>query len=289
MRRSPVLAILFVLSIASPVLALGAEMDSEAQTQGYGRIGGFVCGGLAVVIALIAGYCIFKGMHAEATRGKKSSEFREAILDKTPMKKPALYLGEKVPDWKIATRQEATLAALKYLSSKRDWFDKKYMLKITDKAYRQVKAAMEGRSAKSIERLVGDKCLEELRAEMKKQRSKGEVRVFGQLDITDIQIVHIEAPTKEENHTFTALISVRSRDYIKDDKSGEVLRGDKKTYAYQEFWRFRFSGDKWLVERIRPSGDMDRVLDAKNVMNQTELNKFGKTANPDHLKEFVAA
>jgi Tim44-like domain len=288
MRLPIASALLLLLLIASPALALGDDMDSEHQTQGYGRIGGFVCGGLAVAIVLIAAYIIFKGMIAEATRGKKTSEFREAILDKTPMKKEALYLGEKVPDWKIVTRQEATKAVLKFLSSKRDWFDRKYMIGVVDKAFRKIKASLEDRSAKAIERIVTANCLEELQTEIKRLRKKGELHVFGSLDITDIQVVHIEAPTKQENHTFTALISLKSRDYFKDDKTDEVLRGDKKIYIYQEFWRFRRSSERWLVERIRPAGDMDRVLDAKNVMNQTDLDKFGKTANPEHLKEFVA-
>jgi hypothetical protein len=67
-----------------------------------------------------------------------------------------------------------------------------------------------------------------------------------------------------------------------------VLRGDKKYYAYQEFWRFRRTKARWVLERIRPSGDMDTVLGAKNVMTQKDLDKFAKTADEEMLREFVA-
>jgi predicted lipid-binding transport protein (Tim44 family) len=280
MRLSTVFALLLALLIASPALAaLGNEFDSEQQTQGYGRLLGFVGGGLAAIVLLLVGAHVIKGMIAESTRGKKTSEFREEILDKTPEKARTLYLGEKVPDWKVVQRQDATKAALKFLSSKRDWFDRKYIVGVVDKAFQRIKAALEERSTKGIEKLVTAECLEELQTEAKRLRKKGELHIFGRLEITDIQVVHIEAPTKQEKHAFTALISASSRDYFKDDK---------KTYVYQEFWRFRRAGERWLVERIRPAGDMDRVLDPKNVLAQTDLDKFAKTADPEHLKEFVA-
>ena len=149
-------------------------------------------------------------------------------------------------------------------------------------------ARLQAGTTKAIERLVSPDCLDELRTEMKRLRKEGQLHIFGHLDITEIRLVQIEAPTKPENHSFTALISIKSRDYFKDDKSGEVLRGDKKTYAYQEFWRFRRIGERWLVERIRPAGDMDRILDPKNVLSQSDLAKFAKSADPEHLKQFVA-
>ena len=71
------------------------------------------------------------------------------------------------------------------------------------------------------------------------------------------------------------------------DRSGEVLRGDKKYYAYQEFWQFRRTKARWVVERIRPSGDMDTVLHAKKVMAQADLDRFAKTADEELLREFV--
>ena len=76
----------------------------------------------------IGGVQIFKGFIAEGQRGKKKFEFREEILDKKPMKQPALYLGEKVPDWKILNRVKATEAVFAYLAESDERFDHRYMI-----------------------------------------------------------------------------------------------------------------------------------------------------------------
>jgi hypothetical protein len=78
-----------------------------------------------------------------------------------------------------------------------------------------------------------------------------------------------------------------SRNFYKDEKTGEVLRGDKKLYETQEFWQFRRAKDFWLVERIREAGDMDVVLERKNVLTPKNLAAFSKKADEDHLREFA--
>src|SRR5436190_20419763 len=70
MRRLtiPALALVALLLIAAPALALGDDMDSEHQTQGYGKIAAYVCGGIAAIVLLIGGVHVIKGFLAEAER-----------------------------------------------------------------------------------------------------------------------------------------------------------------------------------------------------------------------------
>jgi hypothetical protein len=290
MKRLPALALFTLLLTAAPALADNDDdLGSEAQTQGYGHIFGIVLLAAAGGIILLGGLYIFKGMLAEVQRGKRTGLFREAILDDLPKRKPrALYLGEKVPDWKVANRLKANGPALKFLARSDNWFDTAYLAKIATGAFKAVKAALEGRTSKKIENRVAPEFLEEIKAEIKRLHKKGELHVFSPVEVDEIAIVHFEAPATSTKQTFTALISAKSRDYFRDDKSGEVLRGDKKYYAYQEFWRFRRTKARWVLERIRPSGDMDTVLGAKNVMTQKDLDKFAKTADEEMLREFVA-
>jgi len=289
MRLFTALALCLVLFVASPAHAiLGQELDSEQQTQGYGRIFGFVCGGLSVIAVLIVAAHVIRGMVDESKRGKKKGRMPETILDNAPpMKKQALYLGEKVPDWKFASRRAATAAALQFITRNDDWFDEEYITKVVSKAFRAIKGAIEVRSVKKVEHLVTDKCLEELQAEMARLKKKGDLHLFGQIEITDVQVVQLQVPAQKLKQTFIALISVKSRDFFQDDKTGELLRGDRKTYAYQEFWTFKRSKERWMVESIRTSSDMDNVLAAKNVMTQTDLDKFARKADPEHVREFI--
>lgn len=290
MKRLPALALTALLLAAPPALAVdNDDLGSEAQTQGYGHIFGFVLLTAAGGILLLGGIYIVRGMMAEVRRGKSTGIFREAILDDLPKRKPrALYLGEKVPDWKVANRLKANAAALKFLARSDDWFDVAYLAKVATGAVKGVKAAVEGRSSKKIEDRVAPEFLDEIKAEIKRLHKKGELHVYGPVEVEEVAIVHFEAPASRSGHTFTALVSARSRDYFRDDKSGEVRRGDKKYYAYQEFWRFRRTKARWVLERVRPSGDMDAVIGAKNVMAPADLDKFGKTADEELLREFVA-
>ena len=293
MRPIAALALLLVLFTAPSVLAQSGldDMGSEQQTQGYGALFGVVCAlGAGIVIILVI-YGVIKGMAAESSRGKKIKVFTD-ILDEDDIKKKRkeipLYLGEKVPGWKIKNRLAATKAALKHLGKTDDWWDPKLMAEFACEAFLTVKEGITARATKKMERRLTDKCLEGIRTEVQKLKKKGELHMLDKLEITEVQMVHFECPTGKTNHTFTALISAVSRDFFKDEKSGELLRGDKKLYEYQEFWRFRRTKDMWLVERIRAAGDMDMVLEPKNVMTQAELDKFTKSAEPEHLREFTA-
>lgn len=294
MRPLPALALLLVLLTAPPALAQSKldDMGSEQQTEGYGKLFGYVCAVVALGIIIVGGVQIGKGMLAESARGKKVKVFTDILDDDDAKKKKKrevpLYLGEKVPDWKVKNRLAATRAALKFLGKKDDWWDPKLMAEFARAAYFAVKEGITDRATKKLARRLTDKCLEEVRAEVQRLKKKGELHVLDKLEIEDVQMVHFEAPAGKTNHTFTALISASSRDFFKDDKSGELLRGDKKLYEYQEFWRFRRTKDMWLVERIRPAGDMDMVLEPKNVMTPADLDKFTQDAEPEHLREFAA-
>lgn len=247
----------------------------------YGAIvGGLCC--MSITGALI--WYFVGNFIREYNRGKKTEPTLEEVLDELPKKRQVMFRGEKVPDWKTANRQKATKAVLKFLSYTDNWFEKKYIADVADEAFRLVKEAIEVRSIKGIERRVTPDCLEEIRGQMKRLKAEREVHVFGRVEVTDVDVLHVEVPTGKENHTFTALVSAQSKDYFEDEETGDVVRGDKKTYAYQEFWTFRRSEKRWLVELIQPSSDVDIVLQSKNVLAKIDYEEFAKDANPEHLE-----
>ena len=231
---------------------------------------------------------LFGSFLQEHFRGQKNEPTLEELARDSPKKQQVMFRGEKVPDWRIAARQRATKAIMKFLSYTDNWFEKKYLGDVADEAFRLVKEAIEAGSIQGIEKRVTPQCLEEIRTEIKKLRKEREIHVFGRAEVTDVDILHVEAPAGKENHTFTALISAKSKDYVEDEETGDILRGDKKTYAYQEFWTFRRSEKRWLVELIRPPGDLDFVLQEKNVLPKIDLQEFAKDADPEFLKEVVA-
>lgn len=224
----------------------------------------------------------------EFERGRKRGFTAEEVLDELPRKKTITFKGEKVPEWKITPRAKATRAILKFLSYTDNWFERKYVTDVADEAFRLVKEALEARSVRGLERRVTPDLLEELRQEIQTLRRNREGHIFGRVEVTDVTVLHVEVPAGKERHTFTALISARSKDYFVDEETDEVVRGDRKTYAYQEFWTFRRSENRWLVELIRPTTDLDNVLESKNVLAPIDLEEFAKDADTEFLKEVVA-
>lgn len=294
MRLITVFALVQLLLVVSPVVAqiTGEDMDSEHQTTQYGHIFGGVllaAGGLTAVLVI---YHVIKGIKAEHSRGKKTFEMREEILDKKGKKdegEPQVkFMGERVPDWKIANRQKATRAALKFLACTDKRFGFTFIVRSTAESFMKVKTALEDRTAKPVVEYVTADYIRKMQEEINKLRKKGEYHVFGNMEVTDVVPVYFEAPVGKNKHRLTVLITAKSKDYIKDDKTGEVLRGDKKFYTYQEFWCFKRSKNKWLVDRVRPAGDMDRILAEKNVMAKIDLQEFGKDAEDAYMREFTA-
>jgi predicted lipid-binding transport protein (Tim44 family) len=264
-----------VLAALGPVFA-----DNDNYYYGGG------CGCCSIFIIWFFFWAIGK-FTGEFEKGRKTGMSDAEVLDELPQKRQVMFKGEKIPQWKIAGRSKATKAILKFLSYTDNWFDRKYVGDVADEAVRLVKEAIEARSVRGIERRVTPDLLEEIRAGIKKHRQDETRQVYDRVEVTDVNVVHVEAAAGKANHTFTALISVKSKDYVEDDESGEVLKGDRKTYAYQEFWTFRRSEKRWLVELIRPSTDVDQVMESKNVMAAVELEEFSKDANPEHLSEVV--
>jgi inner membrane protein import complex subunit Tim44-like protein len=275
----------FALTLAVLLLGTAPALAQDRDSPGYVPCG-CCCGGLFFLI--VVPILVFRNFLSELARGRKSGLTDEEILDELPKKRQVMFKGEKVPEWRIAGRSKATKAILKFLSYTDNWFDRKYVIDVADEAIRLVKEAIEARSVRGIERRVTPDLLEELTTETKRLRRDQEVHVFGRVEITDVNVLHVEAPTGKDNHTFTALISAKSKDFVEDEETGEILHGDKKTYAYQEFWTFRRTEKRWLVELIRPSGDLDSILEAKNVLAPIDLEEFSKDADPEFLKEVVA-
>jgi hypothetical protein len=275
----------FTLTLAVALLAAAPAFGQDREPRGYLCPCG-CCGGLLFLI--VVPILVFRNFLTELARGRKSGLTDEEILDELPKKRQVMFKGEKVPEWRIAGRSKATKAILKFLSYTDNWFDRKYVIDVADEAVRLVKEATEARSIRGIERRVTPDLLEELTTEIKRLRRDQEVHVFGRVEITDVNVLHVEAPTGKASHTFTALISAKSKDFVEDEETGEILHGDKKTYSYQEFWTFRRTEKRWLVELIRPSSDLDNILEAKNVLAPIDLEEFSKDADPEFLKEVVA-
>jgi predicted lipid-binding transport protein (Tim44 family) len=166
-------------------------------------------------------------------------------------------------------------------------FSLKQIIAVVERAVGAVKTAIEERAPRKISGIATKAHREQLESEIKGLVKGRRLHVYGEVELLGVEIVHLEVPEERPKQGFVALVNLRSKDYLRDEKSGEVLRGDKKTYSYQEFWCFKRSQDRWLLKRIRPSADMDFIIIPKNLLNPKALKKFAREADEEYLREFT--
>lgn len=257
----------------------------DYNSQGYywgSIIGGLMC----TVISIYVLVWVIKSMQTGSRPAGRDDLLNEALDGKK--KADVTYKSEKVPDWKILPRDKATRRLLKFLSLKDKWFERKYLCEVLDEAYVQIREATERRSVGRMEEFLTEEHADELHAQLKAMKKKGQRRVFGNVKVIDINILHVEAVGPKTKHTVTALITAQSKDYVEDDETGKAVEGKKKTYYFQEFWTLRRGPKRWLVELIRPSGDSESVLEAKNVVSKADYESLAAEAEASALEHVVA-
>ena len=281
-----------------PLLADRATDRAEAAQLGGGM--GSICGVLAAIVVLIVlVVTVIKLIQMfQYTKREVTHSMRRDLGVPDPdgprrrRKVEVVFRGEKVPEWKIAPRAKATKNVLKFLSERDQWFERKYLTEVAEEAVIVVREATERRSVERVADRLTSEYRDEFGAVVKRLRQEHERHVFEKVVISDVQIVHVEASGEKADHTYTALVDVKSRDYFEDDETGKLVRGDHKVYTCQEFWTFRRSSERWLVELVRPSADLDAVLEAKTVLTAADLATFKADASPatlEHVREVVVS
>ena len=92
-----------------------------------------------------------------------------------------------------------------------------------------------------------------------------EINVIASLQVLRIDLVNVRYMNKPEQSEFTALITARARDYYKDDRTGNFVRGDGAAATFQEFWTFQRQGSGWVLREIEQTRESD-ALKADNFV-----------------------
>lgn len=273
-----------------PMLLSATTLFAEGTAFAVGYVIGFlICFGLSLAIFLY----VLKTFLYEQSRGQRRDAFDELPIDDEPQNETATTKGEKIPDWKIAHRVKATKAVAKFIAHTDNWYEPRYLLEITEEAVKLVKKAIERRTIQDVEPYVTEDFLEELRTEIKSLRKNRQRRIFSKILLDHFQLIHIAMPVGKANHTFTALLTLKSRDYIENEEEDveedefereRRLDREQKLYQYQEFWSFRRSEKRWLVELVQPSADIDSILEAKNILAKIDFEEFAKDVDKETLQ-----
>ena len=94
-----------------------------------------------------------------------------------------------------------------------------------------------------------------------------EINVIDDLKIKHVDLVHVHYTHEPEDREYTALITVSAINYYVEDRTRKFIRGDKTPLDHQEFWTFRWDGERWLLLEIEQSSASD-ILTDDNLFEQ---------------------
>ena len=207
-------------------------------------------------------------------------------LDRPPAddrrKKPKLPVrrkGDAVPDWKVKPKAEAALALLDFLAETDRAFDQPALVRRIEDTAVRVREAIEATDLGPVAgRLTaaGRRQLQEGLDALAADRVR---QVFGKVTPMDVQLVLVDAPADPDRHAATALVTLKSRDYLADARTGEVRDGAKDEWVVtHEFWSFRRERATWRLDRVRPAADTDELLDVLNELSADRYRQFQRVA-----------
>ena len=102
-------------------------------------------------------------------------------------------------------------------------------------------------------------------------RANHEINMLEGLMVENVDPVHVSWTDDPYRREVTVLVTARARDWYKDDRSGEFLRGDKEPATFQEFWTFQYRDSGWLLLEIEQTKESDRLRKEDFVESFTDL------------------
>jgi predicted lipid-binding transport protein (Tim44 family) len=200
-------------------------------------------------------------------------------------KAPIRRKGDAVPDWKVKPKAEAAAALLDFLSDLDPAFDAARLVRWIEDTAVRVREAIEDGDIESISERLTENGRRELQIVLDALSADRARRVYGKVTPIDVRPVLVDAPADADRHTVTALVTLRSRDYVADARTGNIRDGnDGEWVVTHEFWSFRRDGKRWRLDRVRPAAEADELLDVLNELSADRYREFQRVASPAVLE-----
>jgi len=90
------------------------------------------------------------------------------------------------------------------------------------------------------------------------------------LEISNIDIIHVNYTENPDKRFFTALISASARDFYVNDSTNMLLRGDSEPAEFQEVLTFLFQNKTWLLGRVQQTKETT-ICTMKTCLNNLHL------------------
>jgi predicted lipid-binding transport protein (Tim44 family) len=192
---------------------------------------------------------------------------------------PVRRKGDAVPDWKVKPRAEAARALLDFLADADPAFAPERLVHRVEETAVAVRRAVEDGDLEPVAGRLTDHGRRELQAFLDGLAADGARQVYGKVTPTDVELVLVDAPADRDRHAVTALVTLKSHDYVADVRTGDIREGSPdELVVTHEFWSFRRDGKQWRLDRIRPAAEADELLDVLNELSAYRYREFQRMA-----------
>jgi hypothetical protein len=113
----------------------------------------------------------------------------------------------------------------------------------------------------------------------REMRANHEVNRMEELQIQELQFVHVHCPATPDAQELAALITFQAASYYVDDRTRAYRRGSRRAWTFQEFWIFHRQGETWRLQSIEKS-NLSARLHAPNYADD-KLREDPPTAADD--------
>jgi predicted lipid-binding transport protein (Tim44 family) len=164
----------------------------------------------------------------------------------------------------LAVKADKTEALLAFLAQQDPDLEPDRLRQLARTTFLQLQECWQARDDYTpMEPLLTPALYAEHRALLDSMRRNHEINRLENLQVEQVDLVHVRFSRSAEQDEFTVLITARAADYYVDDRTGRRLRGNALPNRFQEFWTFRRQDGHWLLRSIEQSRE-SKVLEQEN-------------------------
>ena len=160
---------------------------------------------------------------------------------------------------RIRAKAERTASLLGFLSKQDKTLAPDVLVARVKEVFLKLQECWTARDCSPMNTMIMPHLLAMHSAQLEGMKHDHEIDLVENIEISAIDLVHVNYVLKPDSRTFTALITACAADYYIDDRDSSFLRGNREPAGFQEFWTFRQQGDAWLLDEIEQTAESDKL------------------------------
>lgn len=156
-----------------------------------------------------------------------------------------------VQSWLIKRKKAKAATVLQKLSNSNDTWDEDRIKGRIEEVFFKVRIAWMERNQDIAQEYMSEKIYEKHKMQTDLMLKQNKKNILENINLTEIDILQVADYVGDEKDKIWVRIQGSMIDYIINEKSGEILSGDKNTpEEFEELWKFVKSPNGWISDEI---------------------------------------